>query len=294
MPPSSSTISSSEPGTKPARSRIAAGMTRRPALSMVARIPLIYHRPGRPRQPEPARHTLTVGIIGRPVTVSQVRLFERHGDNVKREPQRGAVNGNRARTKDNRLAEDRQRDAEVHRIARRRVQPVLDELMRLLANDGAHWPGEEDCRRSARRDETGQAGGIDRCAGGNEHPAGIPATAGGAPERIDDGRHPTADHQRNERREDKSAGPERCAAERARRHTCLLRSAIRVPPTAKPAPMLSISSHPARENWNAIAMARATSDKPGMPTTFTGATLIVKGGNCSRMTSSFHRPLFQI
>ena len=42
-PSSSSVISSSEPGDSPARSRIAAGITTRPALSMVVRIPLRYH-----------------------------------------------------------------------------------------------------------------------------------------------------------------------------------------------------------------------------------------------------------
>ena len=43
MPSSSSVISSSEPGARPARSRRAAGMTTRPALSMVVRMVSVYH-----------------------------------------------------------------------------------------------------------------------------------------------------------------------------------------------------------------------------------------------------------
>ena len=50
-PNSSSVISSSDPGARPARSRSAAGITTRPALSMVVRMALQYHPPRVSRRP---------------------------------------------------------------------------------------------------------------------------------------------------------------------------------------------------------------------------------------------------
>src|SRR5206468_4263386 len=48
-------VTLTSPGRKPSRSRSAFGMTRRPALSMVARMVLRYHRYGAPQPPRWAR-----------------------------------------------------------------------------------------------------------------------------------------------------------------------------------------------------------------------------------------------
>ena len=60
-PVSSSVISSSVPGTSAARSRIPAGITTRPALSMVLRMALEYHRAGSDPAASQARPRSEVG-----------------------------------------------------------------------------------------------------------------------------------------------------------------------------------------------------------------------------------------
>src|SRR5207248_3143015 len=68
-----------------------------------------------------------------------------------------------------------------------------------------------------------------------------------------------------------------------RRRTTISAAATKTPPTTPD----SRNQRP-WGNSSTIATAIATSDRPGMPMTFTGAKLIVIGGNCSRMTSSFY------